>query len=325
MGLEGLIEHHAYIVTALLIFCACMGALLPVSLTLLVAGAALTEVASIRSCFYPQLGRRDWRRHSALPGVRFTGWWLLAGLCRLTTNPEQCIFRSADYFYRRGPHTLLFSKFVRGSVQWQLLLPARSTCGWGGFYVSMPKGAILYTSCWILIGYLFSRFIHKIEFWISRAGHLILIFVLLLVATYAVSWLIFYLRTRIIASIERVPAAELHRRLKIDDPGRLVIIADVRSHGYYDPGMQRIKNSIRVEPHRLEEELIALRDFMAPECEVYLTALAFVRPPVFVWHMLNQQNCQTKVIDGGIRAWMKAGGPLEPVPEHEVQHLPRFD
>lgn len=189
----------------------------------------------------------------------------------------------------------------------------------------MPKGAILYTSCWILIGYLFSRFIHKIEFWISRAGHLILIFVLLLVATYAVSWLIFYLRTRIIASIERVPAAELHRRLKIDDPGRLVIIADVRSHGYYDPGMQRIKNSIRVEPHRLEEELIALRDFMAPECEVYLTALAFVRPPVFVWHMLNQQNCQTKVIDGGIRAWMKAGGPLEPVPEHEVQHLPRFD
>ncbi len=114
MGLEGLIEHHAYIVTALLIFCACMGALLPVSLTLLVAGAALTEVASIRSCFYPQLGRRDWRRHSALPGVRFTGWWLLAGLCRLTTNPEQCIFRSADYFYRRGPHTLLFFQVRAG-------------------------------------------------------------------------------------------------------------------------------------------------------------------------------------------------------------------
>ena len=28
---------------------------------------------------------------------------------------------------------------------------------------------------------------------------------------------------------------------------RIVVIADVRSHGYYDPGTQRIKNSIRVE------------------------------------------------------------------------------
>ncbi len=99
-----------------------------------------------------------------------------------------------------------------------------------------------------------------------------------------------------------------------------------RSHGYYDPGMHRIKNSIRVEPQCLEEELIALRDSMAPECEVYLYCSCIREATsVRVAYMLNQQNCQTKVIDGGIRAWMKAGGPLEPVPEHKVQHLPRFD
>lgn len=40
---------------------------------------------------------------------------------------------------------------------------------------------------------------------------------------------------------------------------------------------------------------------------------------------MNQENCQTRVIDGGLRAWIKAGGAVEPVPSEELQHLPRFD
>jgi rhodanese-related sulfurtransferase len=105
-----------------------------------------------------------------------------------------------------------------------------------------------------------------------------------------------------------------------------VIIADVRSHGYYDPGMLRIKNSIRVEPSRLKEELIALREFMASECEIYLyCSCAREATSVRVAHMLEQENCQTKVIQGGLRAWVKAGGPTEPVPLGDVEHLPKFD
>jgi hypothetical protein len=34
---------------------------------------------------------------------------------------------------------------------------------------------------------------------------------------------------------------------KIDN----AIVADVRSHGYYDPGAMRIKGSIRLEPNNL--------------------------------------------------------------------------
>src|ERR1700751_3995313 len=33
---------------------------------------------------------------------RYTGWWLLGVLCRISLNPELCIFRSADSFYRCG-------------------------------------------------------------------------------------------------------------------------------------------------------------------------------------------------------------------------------
>lgn len=91
-------------------------------------------------------------------------------------------------------------------------------------------------------------------------------------------------------------------------------------------GMQRIKNSIRVEPHRLKEELVALREFMAPECEVYLYC-SCIRDTtsVRVAHLLLQENCKAQVIKGGMKAWVKAGGEVEMVPESDVQHLPRFD
>lgn len=327
MGLGGLIEHHAYAVTATLTFLACTGIPMPVSVALLIAGASahgghlslfhLLPLVWFAASFGDTL---------LYLGGRFTGWWLLAFLCRLTTNPEQCIFRSAGYFYRRGPHTLLFAKFVPGLGAMAAPLAGSLNMRLGRFLRLDAAGAVIYTSTWILTGYLFSHFIHDIEFWIGEAGHVALLVVLSLVLIYAVSWLAFYLRARRFASIERVAAADLQERLQTSDPDRLVIIADVRSHGYYDPGMQRIKNSIRVEPHRLEEELIALREFMAPECEIYLYCSCIREATsVRVAYMMNQRNCQTKVIDGGLRAWMKAGGPLEPVPDHEVEHLPRFD
>src|SRR5258708_8372245 len=45
---------------------------------------------------------------------RYTGWWLLGLLCRISLNPESCILRSADSFYRRGRKLLLIAKFIPG-------------------------------------------------------------------------------------------------------------------------------------------------------------------------------------------------------------------
>ena len=64
---------------------------------------------------------------------------------------------------------------------------------------------------------------------------------------------------------------------------------------------------------------------MAPECDIYLyCSCARDATSVRVAKMLEKEDCQTKVIQGGLRAWVKAGGPLEPVPEADLEHLPRF-
>ena len=45
---------------------------------------------------------------------RYMGWSLLGFLCKLSVNPETCILRSAESFYKRGKATLLFAKFIPG-------------------------------------------------------------------------------------------------------------------------------------------------------------------------------------------------------------------
>lgn len=271
MGLGGLIAHHAYSVTAILTWLASMGLPMPISITLLAAGAAAHGGHLQLSYLLPLVWISAITGDTLLYlGGRYTGWWLLAWLCRLTTNPEQCIFRSADYFYRRGPKALLFSRFVPGLGVMAAPLAGSLNMRLGRFLRLGGAGSILYTSTWVLTGFLFSRYIARIEWWMEQAGHIVLMCALLAVLAYVCSWAAFAIKTRRFRKIERIPASMLHKRLQQDDPDRLVIIADVRSHGYYDPGMQRIKNSIRVEPHRLKEELVALKEFMAPECEIYL-------------------------------------------------------
>jgi rhodanese-related sulfurtransferase len=187
-------------------------------------------------------------------------------------------------------------------------------------------GALGYVSAWMLTGYVFSAFVEDIVFWMQRVGHVVLFGVVALAAGYACMYLVSLLRAREYRKVRKVSAVSLYERLKTVDPNRLVIIADVRSHGYYDPGMQRIKNSIRVEPHRLKEEIEALREFMAPECEIYLYC-SCVRDTTSarVAHMLEKENCRTTVIEGGLKAWIKAGGAMELVPAGDVRKLPQFE
>ena len=53
--------------------------------------------------------------------------------------------------------------------------------------------------------------------------------------------------------VPRIGVAELARRLL--DGKDDVLIVDVRSHGYYDVGAERIHGSIRIEPNNLDEEV----------------------------------------------------------------------
>jgi membrane protein DedA with SNARE-associated domain/rhodanese-related sulfurtransferase len=259
-------------------------------------------------------------------GGKFTGWWLLAGLCRVSMNPDTCIFGSARSFYKRGPKTLLFAKFVPGLGTVAAPLAGSLNMKLRRFLMLDGCGVFTYVSAWVLTGFVFARFLRDVIGWVERVAHVTVSVLAAMVVLYVGWLLVSSLRDSRFSTVEKVAAHDLFELLRTATHEKLVIIADVRSHGYYDAGMMRIKNSIRVEPSRLKEELVALREFMQPECEIYLyCSCAREATSVRVARMLAAEDCSTKVIQGGLRAWIKAGGELEAVPAGDVEHLPRFE
>jgi membrane protein DedA with SNARE-associated domain/rhodanese-related sulfurtransferase len=327
MNLLEVIAHHGYAVTSIALFLTCCGLPLPVSVVLLTAGAAAhggsLNLGLVILCAFGSALSGDTLMYL---GGRYTGWWLLAGMCKFSINPEACIFGSARSFYKRGPKTLVIAKFVPGLATVAAALAGSLNMRLRRFLTLDGCGTLLYTSAWSLAGFVFAPFLRDVVRWVQRVGHITAAMVGAVVVLYVLWLVLSSLRDTRFSTIEKIAAADLFERMRTITHDRLVIIADVRSHGYYDAGMQRIKNSIRVEPSRLKEELEALREFMQPECEIYLyCSCAHEATSVRVARMLEQENCSTTVIQGGLKAWVKAGGPLEAVPAGDVEHLPRFD
>ena len=186
---------------------------------------------------------------------RYTGWWLLGMLCRISTNPESCIVTSAEAFYRRGRLVLLFAKFVPGLNTMAPPMAGSMEMPFAQFLALDLAGAILYVGVYIGVGYAFRDLLSALLDTMGRAGHVMeaVLFTALLGYVAYRFWLAWKSRV-----YRNVPSVEL-----ADVDGR---VFDVRSHGYYDPGAQRILGSTRLEPNRLPE-LISL----LPEAEkIYL-------------------------------------------------------
>jgi len=261
-----LLSRHGYSVLALIVFCEAMGLPVPAALALIAAGAAsalhdlrpgLVVITALSAMFVGDtllfiLGRS-------------TGWALLGFLCRVALNPESCILRSAESFYRRGRATLMFAKFIPGVNSLAPPLAGSMRMSYGQFVRLDLIGACLYTLAYGGIGYLSSDVILALARGAHAVGRVVEWLLLIALIVYLAYRAYVYWSHREYRIVPRVQVAELAAKLASDEVSRL-IVADVRSHGYYDPGASRIKGSIRLEPNNL---LATVKDWPRDK-EIYL-------------------------------------------------------
>jgi membrane protein DedA with SNARE-associated domain len=249
------IEHHGYLFLAAVCFAEAIGLPVPAALALLTAGA----VAAYKDLhLYLIIG---FGVTAMIMGDvilyfmgRVSGWALLGVLCRLSANPETCILRSAEYFYRRGKQTLLFAKFIPGINTMSPPLAGSMKMKTLDFLQFDLVGAAFYVGAYAVAGYLFSDALRAITRGLRSAGfaaECVLGVGLIGYIGYRI-WL--YRKYRLLDTIPRVPVDDLARRLTSDE-AKNMLIADVRSHGYYDADAERIKGSVRIEPNNLIEEI----------------------------------------------------------------------
>jgi len=325
--LQSALAQHGYSILFTIVLLEAVGIPVPAALALLIAGgAAAMGRLEPEKCIALALTAMLLGDTLMYLGGRYTGWWMLTNICKFSMNPEACVFTSARQFYKRGPRALMFAKFVPGLATVAAILAGSLNMRMRRFLATDGLGVLLYVSAWTVSGYVFAPFLRAVVAGVERLAHFTAATVSAIVVLYGLWLVLSALRESRLSVVEKVAAQDLFEMMRTATHDRLLIIADVRSHGYYDPGMLRIKNSIRVEPSRLKEELEALREFMQPECEIYLyCSCAHEATSVRVARMLEKENCSTKVIRGGMKAWIKAGGETEPVPLGDVEHLPRFE
>jgi membrane protein DedA with SNARE-associated domain len=183
-------------------------------------------------------------------GGRYTGWTLLGFLCRVSLNPETCILRSARRFYERGHTALLIAKFFPGVNTMAPPLAGSMNMRPSQFLRFDLGGVLIYTFAYEGVGFLFHGVLQQILHGLrtfGRAAEWLLAVAFLAYLGYRV-WN--FVRHRKGSTAPRVNADEVAARLS-RDPGSM-LIADVRSHGYYDPDAQRIRSSFRLEPNNLD-------------------------------------------------------------------------
>jgi len=247
--------RHGYALTFGILLAESVGFPFPASIALVAAGAAVAAHTLSGSWLLM------WAMIALVVGDtwqfwlgRYTGWGLLAFLCRVSMNPETCILRSAESFYKRGKVTLVIAKFVPGINTMAAPLAGSMKMPFGVFLRLDAVGSLLYALTYLVVGYLSRDFLAATLKSFYAAGRVMEVLIALAVVAYVAYRVLQYLKFQQYAIVPRVQVAEIASRLAAGEGDRIQIV-DVRSHGYYDMGAERIYGSIRIEPNNLEEEI----------------------------------------------------------------------
>jgi membrane protein DedA with SNARE-associated domain/rhodanese-related sulfurtransferase len=313
------IPRHGYLILMGAVFVETVGLPLPAALAFLIAGGAS--------------GRGDLNPFLAVGGAlaammfgdtlmfllgRHTGWWLLGILCRLSLNPESCILRSADSFYRRGRTLLVFAKFLPGINSLAAPLAGSMNMRFVQFFSLDCAGATLYIVSYFALGYVFTDALESITKGYLTFGHVLNQVLIAAAGVYVCVQAYFWFRAR---SLPTVPVAgpEEVAQAMLRSPDTVVF--DVRSHGYYDPRGVRIRGSRRLDPNAINQFAESIPE--STPVYVYCTCLRQATS-ARVARVLMDKHVHSAVILGGLKAWQKAGLPTEPIPPAEMDLLPVF-
>jgi membrane protein DedA with SNARE-associated domain/rhodanese-related sulfurtransferase len=313
------LPRHGYSILIAAVFLETVGFPIPAALALLIAGGAAARFAldPLLAAGYALSAMLFGDTLMFMLG-RHTGWWLLGLLCRLSLNPESCILRSADSFYRRGHTLLIFAKFVPGINTMAPPLAGSMNMPFIQFLGFDFAGACLYITSYFVLGYLFSDALEPITKGYQAFGHVLNWALIAAGAAYVGFQVYLWIRTRSLSPVPAAHPAEVAHAMLVS-PGTLIY--DVRSHGYYDPHAVRIRGSRRLDPNALSqfEEKIPETSMVYLYCTCLRQATS-----ARVARVLLEKKIRCAVIVGGLRAWQKAGLPVEPIPSEEMASLPIF-
>ena len=314
--------QHGYLVLAAAVFLEAVGFPVPAALALLIAGGVAAQgVLQVPYALGVALVAMLAGDTLMFLLGRFTGWWLLGILCRVSLNPESCILRAADSFYRRGRTLLVIAKFIPGINTMAPPLAGSMNMRLALFLRLDLAGAVLYTGAFFGVGFVFSGTVDAVTREYHAMGQVLNWILIALIVGYVGfrAWL--WAKGRALSVVQFANPADAARALAAG-----AYVYDVRSHGYFDAKAIRIRGSRRLDPNALHQSSVEVPKehavYVYCTCARQATSTRVARE---LQNMLKEKGVRVAVIKGGLRAWRKAGLPVEAVPSGEMAALPVFE
>jgi membrane protein DedA with SNARE-associated domain/rhodanese-related sulfurtransferase len=298
--------RHGYLVIFAWVFSEQAGLPIPSAPLLLAAGALAgtrgmnlwlaiafaVSGAVVSDSMWYELGRRK--------GVR-----VLQLLCRISLEPDSCVRRTQVRFGKSGARVLLIAKFIPGLNAMAAPLSGIIRMGWRRFALFDAMGAFLWSSTFMITGYVFSGELERIAARAAYLGEWLLVLVLAAFAGY-IGWK-FHNRRRFLRrlKIARITPEELKEKI---DSGEDVVIVDLRHALDFAAQPETIPGALHMDAAELEEahEVIP-RDreivlFCACPNEVTAARLALL--------LRRKGITRIRPLAGGYEGWRSRGYPL---------------
>lgn len=306
--LTDLFAHHGLIAVALAVLLEQLGAPLPSTPVLLLAGVeaagrdgfgvraflAATVAAQLANGLWFWAGRRLGRR-------------VLSALCVISISPDSCVRQNEASFARRGVLTLVMAKFVPGlsilapPLAGALGMPARRFLAWN------LLGSALWAGVATGVGWLFHEQIDALLRALSRLGSVAVLLAGAALLGY-LAWRLWRraLLRRELNRFERVAPAEVAALLA---QGRPVLLVDVRATAPGAPATRRLPGARHLDLGALGDAALA----GWPSAEEFITYCACPNDAsaVKAAQWLKQHGYPARVLRGGIEGWTAAGFTLE--------------
>lgn len=305
-ALKFLVEH-GYVLLFGVVLIAQLGVPSPSEPMLLAAGAlARSEQLTLGVCLgiavaASLLGQTVWYEAG-----RRSGGGVLRVVCRLSLEPDLCVRKTQDLFARRGSKTLVIAYFIPGFGLVAPPLAGTLRMHRARFLSLSLTGAVLWTSTFIGLGFLFSKQLEEVAAIALRLGSGVLVLLLALTLGWF-AWKL-YQRRSLISELRtaRITPEELKRRL---DAGETILVVDLRHALEFDAEPTTIPGALHLAPDELDARLAEIpRD---REIALFCTCPNEATSARVAMLLKKRGITRVRPLMGGYRAWRDLNYPLE--------------
>lgn len=232
-------------------------------------------------------------------------------LCRLSFEASTCVSRTEGYFTRRGPVTLLFSKFIPGLSTVAAPIAGQTGMRYARFVVWDIGGSILWAEAFLLSGRFFGDIAQKSApffHWLGRFAFVI--FVLMVLG---------FLAHRIMKQRKFLQKV---RELRLEPSELKYMIENAEAHGNirpfivdlrhpldYLPDPRVLPGALRIGPNELKQHSeIIPRD---RDVVLYCTCPSEETSAKVAMQLHKMGVYRVRPLRGGFDGWKQAGYPLE--------------